>query len=81
MKKQDGRNGSMPLEEYSRCGKEYEVQEMFEPLNADDEYTCRFCMQKLEDEGKVGEIEYYTDISEVSLSPDDDYENEGYDNG
>ena len=53
------------MEECAHCGKEYDVREMVETLNAYDEYTCQTCMRKLEDEGVIVEPRYYADISEV----------------
>ena len=40
----------MRFEECSICGIEFAVLDLLEPLNAYDEYTCRSCLRKAEDE-------------------------------
>jgi hypothetical protein len=64
----------MGKEECSKCGKEFEAQAMFESLNS-DEFTCRMCMQKLEDAGKVAKNGVYMDIDDTP-SPHDLLDNE-----
>ena len=68
----------MRFEECSVCGKEFDIRDMYETLNAYDEYTCRDCMQKMENEGQISETRTYADISEIPLGIDDYPDDEGF---
>ena len=57
-------------EECSVCEQEFDVRDMFEDLDG-DEFTCKACMQKMEEAGELSEPRYYFDRSEVPRGVDE----------